>query len=1063
MRLHARVWFLALLTGVLVAALVPAAALAAAEVPVTEKLVATNCKVKTCGEEEVEPGFFEPKKEISVGEAKSEGFTEAGGRVPFGVTDFKVLTIPGGEYSKGTVVPTLRVTHIRTDVAAGLATDPFATERCSLAEFGTELVPGSGFFTEPVGACEESEIGENDATVYGGNPAEGGAGDLPLSGTVYNLVPGEKETMANGAKLASLYGVALKLPQPLTEALLAGGFKKAEKEGAVPGEHGFPSLATQKFLEEQQYYAHTLIKGNVEWGKEARGTNQGDFHDYFEIEVSPELPLIRSRLVFEGKTGEGDFITNATSCPGDNTTSLKITDLEGNEAPVKGFTTPIGLEGCEGLEFKPGFAFSTSTTLSDQPDEVTAEASEHHEPKKTDVSQVKSASFTLPEGMTLNPSAAAGLEACTPSQAHQEAKLTAQERATFSEKFGVECPVGSKIGTVSLNVPTLPDGSLKGSVYLGGPASGPITGPPYTMYVVANSEQYGVSVRLVGEVVPNPVTGQVTTVFNSPPEQPFSSLKLTFDRGVLTAVANPLICGTPEGSSSFAPTSAPATPKVAAFGVSVTGCAATIPFSLSQGTEDETTNGGGHTSWTYSLGRPEGDQYLQQVKTVLPPGLVGSIPDVTLCGEPQAAKGECTSASRIGSVTVASGSGSSPYTFNGSAYMTGPYNGAPYGLSIVVPAIAGPFNLGNVVSRATINVNQTTAQVTSDAVLPTIVKGIPIRLRSLTVNVNRQGFLYNPTNCSAPSTTESELTSTQGAVQKGLTSSFQLANCASLAFKPGFKATAGAKTSRANGASLVTTITQGAGQSNMKSVKVQLPKQLPSRLSTLQKACTEAQFALSPAGCPAGSKVGTATVITPTLPGKMTGPAYFVSHGGAAFPDLDLVVEDQGVKVILVGNTDIKNGITTTTFASAPDVPVTSVTVSLPTKSNSALGAVGDLCLKPLVMPTTITGQNGKVTKQNTVIAVSGCGVHIVGHKVIGNTAYLTVRTYAAGRISGSGSGVSTVTRSLGAATKAATLKVPLSSRGRGRRRPLKVKLRVGFIPKKKGAHSSASVTVTFR
>ena len=193
----------------------------------------------------------------------------------------------------------------------------------------------------------------------------------------------------------------------------------------------------------------------------------------------------------------------------------------------------------------------------------------------------------------------------------------------------------------------------------------------------------------------------------------------------------------------------------------------------------------------------------------------------------------------------------------------------------------------------------------------------------------------------------------------------------------------------------------------------------------------------------------------------MKGNAYFVSHGGAAFPDLDLVLEDRAVTIILVGNTDITNGITTTTFATTPDVPVSSVKVSLPAKSNSAVSGFGDLCHKPLTMPTTITGQNGKVTKLNTVISVTGCGVKVVGKKVPGNTAILTVQTFAAGRISGSGSWPSSgskrsnglvkqVARNLSQAYKSVTLKVPLANKGKNKSKPLKVRIRVGFLPKKK-------------
>jgi hypothetical protein len=1005
MRAHARISLLALLAGVLIS-LSTAALAQAAEVPGIEKFVATNCEKEKCGQEEVVPGVFnEPKAAITAKEGEEEGYTQAGGRVPFGVTDFKVLTT--GEYPNK--IPTSLVTHLRTDVAPGLATNPFAVKQCSLANFGaTETSPGSGAYPPP--NCPESKLGTNEVTVWLGPKAKT---DAPLSGTVYNLEP-EKG-------LASEFGVAINL-KPLVGV---------------------------------EVFAHTLIKGNVEWGKQANGTNQGDYHDMFEIDVSPKLPLVRSRLVFEGRNGTGDFITNATSCPGHNTTTLKLTDLEGVTVK-KEFTTPIGLAGCGSVPFEPSFALTSETTQNDQPNPFTAAASEPHNPTATDQSQVKSASFTLPEGMTLNPSAAAGLETCTPKQAHQEGTV-------FGPQFGVECPAGSKIGTVSLNVPTLPNGSLTGSVYLGGPESGPITSPPYTIYVVANSERFGVSVRLIGEVVTNEATGQVTTFFRNPPEQPFSELALKFERGVLAPIANPLLCGTATGSTSFEPTSAPGTAKTAAFGVPVTGCGATIPFAPAQSTINQSANAGGHTSYTFNLSRSDGQQYLSQVKTVLPPGLIGAIPVVTPCVEPQAGLGTCSSASQIGTARVLAGSGATPYFFSGPVYLTGPYSGAPYGMSIAVPAIAGPFNLGTVVTRATINVNQTTAQVTVASVLPRIFKGIPLRLRRISVAIEKQSFLFNPTNCS-PFAAESSVTgfvpgsSTSSTVS--LSSPFQVENCGALAFKPTFKAATSARTSKANGASLETTLNAVPGQANVKSVLVQLPKALPSRLTTLQKACLAAVFEANPFGCPAGSYVGGVRANTPALPDKMKGPAVLVSHGGAAFPDLDLVLEADGIRVILVGNTDIKNGITKTTFASTPDVPVSSVTVNLPVGPHSALGAISDLCAIPLVMPTTITGQNGKVITQNTKINVTGCGVRIVGHKVIGSTLYLTVRTSAAGRISGSGAHLVSVSRSLNSAANATTLKIPLR---RGTHRPVTTRVRVGFVPKHRGATSVAFLTVRFR
>jgi hypothetical protein len=205
---------------------------------------------------------------------------------------------------------------------------------------------------------------------------------------------------------------------------------------------------------------------------------------------------------------------------------------------------------------------------------------------------------------------------------------------------------------------------------------------------------------------------------------------------------------------------------------------------------------------------------------------------------------------------------------------------------------------------------------------------------------------------------------------------FEAAGCQTLAFKPSFKAASSARSSKANGAELETTVNETIGQANIKSVLVQLPAQLPSRLTTLQKACLAATFEANPGSCPPGSFVGGARANTPTLPGKLQGPAILVSHGGEAFPDLDLVMDANGVRVILVGHTDIKKAITTTNFSTTPDVPVSSITVNLPRGPNSALTANGSLCQKPLIMPTTITGQNGKQIKQNTRINVRNCPRH---------------------------------------------------------------------------------------
>ena len=1028
MRVHVRVSLVALLVSASVAVAAPAA-----QAFGIESFYAANCKTSAC----------------NASSPNSEYFTQAAGHPFAGITDFKLKTI---QVEPGVFVPEGSVQTVRTDVGVGVSTNPEAVAKCSVEKFESkEIEPAKHFYLAPECAAAEpgnTVIGENKVTTAFEIP-EGSHHfiDVQLSGKLYNLEqkPG----------LASYFGVALEIPAAFTK--------------------GTP-------LEGIPVYVHTFLEGHIEWGVESpaaakvesRGTGKADYHDYYVIkEITPGL--IESRLIFNGEagnTGLGGFVTNPSTCSGtgpQTTTTLHVEAGAGETANL-GFSGPLGTEGCNGaapfstVPFAPTFALGAEKTQSDQPDGITAELGLPHDESPTgiDSSQLKTASFTLPEGMTMNPSAANGLQACSPAQAR-----------IGSATFGVACPEASKIGSVTLNVPDLPNGSLEGSVYLGGPETGPITGPPYTVYINAESTKYDVDVRLEGSVTPNETTGRLTATFSKNPEQPFTNIALHFKGGATAPIANPLACGTAKTETDLTPfTGTAAQSPTRSFTVDSNNaggsCASPLPFTLSQSTQNASSVAGANTSYTLNLGRNEGQQYLSQVKTVLPAGLVGLIPTVPLCGEAEANAGTCSVGSQIGSVTVAAGSGSSPYTFYGQAYLTGPYNGAPYGMSIVVPAAAGPFNLGLVVTRATIAVEPYTARVVVTSSIPTIVKGVPLRLRGISIAINRTGFMRNPTNCAALAT-ESTLSGfttlgVAGTATQSLSSPFQVANCTGLAFKPKFGAAAGAKTSKANGASLETTLNVPAGQSNVKSVLVQLPKQLPSRLTTLQKACPEATFAANPYSCPSGSFVGGVRANTPVLSAKLKGPAILVSHGGAAFPDLDLLLEGDGVRVILVGNTNIKSGITTTNFAATPDVPVTSITVNLPIGGHSALTADGNVCANKLLMPTTIVGQNGTSFKQNTTIKITNCPVRVVGQKVVGNTAYITVQTFSAGRISGKGSNLGTVFRGLGKAEKTATLKVSLTRAGSGRGRPLRVKLRVGFVPKKKGTPSSVTyTTVTFR
>jgi hypothetical protein len=1000
-----------------------------------EKFVTANCIAShpECVEEEVKVGPFVYSfpKEPSLSEAREGAYTQAAGHPAVGITAFEINTegtfpnaAPAGVASGGVV------THVRTDVAPGVSTNPEAMAKCSFAEFGAEALPGSGLFPEPK-CSPASEIGENKVVVWTGPKAFPEGGDFPLSGKVYNLVQPEG--------LASDFGVALELPKAFTEPKLNAIF------------HG-----TQPGIEKAQYFAHTLIEGHIEWA--------GDYHDYYEIAVSPEIPLIASRLSLfgdRGTTGHGGFITNPSRCEGPGaltTNEVKLKSLAGQEGAKK-YIAPIGPEGCLGEPsftappFAPTLQVTPETTQSDQPTRVTAELAVPHSPLPTelDSSQLRTATVTLPEGMTLNPSAATGLRACTPAQ------------IGIGTRNPVACPVESRLGKVTLTVPDLPETEpLTGHIYLGG--TEPITGgsaaaPEYTIYVDAESTRYGISVRLQGTAKPNPTTGRVTTVFANNPEQPFSNIKLAFKGGALAPIANPLSCGAATTETSLIPYTGTATKSPFwTFFVDSNGmggaCASPLPFSLSQATTSQPTAGGAPTSFTFNLGRTDGQQYLSHVSAALPLGLVGKIPTVPLCPEPQAAAGECPSESQIGTATTTVGSGGAPVQFSGPVYLTGPTGSAPYGMVTVIKATVGPFSLGNVIVRSRIEVNPNNAQVTVASDVPTIFKGIPLRMKTLSLAINGQGFLINPTNCGALAT-NTTLTSSLGATQP-ISTPFQATGCGSLGFKPKFGASTNAKTSRANGASLITNVNIPAGlAANIKSVLVTVPKQLPSRLSTLKNACLEAVFNANPSSCPSNSRVGTARVKTPVLPDQLSGPAYFVSHGGAAFPDLDLVLSADGVTVILVGNTNISKGVTTTNFASTPDVPFTGFELNLPSGPNSAVAAVGNLCKQSLVTPTTITAQNGKTMKQNTIVAVSACPVTVLSSHAKGNKAVVTVKAPAAGRVSGGGTNLKTIYKNSGKAQKV-TLEVPLTSG----RRPLTVSVRIGFVPKAKSQKTSVAHAV---
>ncbi len=713
---------------------------------------------------------------------------------------------------------------------------------------------------------------------------------------------------------------------------------------------------------------HIFLEGHVSWNS--------DFHEYFEINnISKSIPLLKSKLIFDGRAGEGNFLTLPSVCSTTTTSHLEVESWEGEISKTQTHT-PVGVEGCDRVPFKPTAEAHPETAKSDEPDGVTAEVKvpQNVGAEVIDTSDIDDAHVTLPEGLTLNPSAAHGLATCTEAQAGLQ-QISPGVRSTAP----VTCPAASKVGSVSIET-DLPPGSLTGTVYLGSPTGAPITSPPYTIYVDAESG-LGVAVRLQGQITPNPGTGRLEATFAGNPQLPFGDLAMKFDGGSLAPLANPLSCATGAVEAAFTPYTGGAL-ALSSTPFAAGGCASPLPFALSQSTHDSSPDAGAYTSYTFDLARADGQQYLSGVTTTLPAGLLGAIPTVALCAEAQANAGTCPAASEIGSASASAGAGPEPYGFAGKVYLTGPYNGAPYGLSIVVPANAGPFELGDVIARASIGVGLYSGRAVVTAVLPRIVQGVPLRLRNIEVAVNRPDFLFNPTSCGALAT-ESQLSGfvpgSSALAGQGVSSPFQVGECNKLAFTPKLTATAGARVSRVDGASLEVKVTQAAHQADIREVMASLPKKLAARITTLRKACPAASFEAGPppGGCSKEARVGSATVTTPVLPGQLTGPAYLVSHGGEAYPDLDVILSgDNGVEVVLVGHTHISAaGILSSSFESLPDVPISSFALSIPKALNSVLtdNRNGSLCGSNLVMPTTIVSQSGAKITQSTKIAVSNC------------------------------------------------------------------------------------------
>jgi hypothetical protein len=925
---------------------------------------------------------------------------------------------------------------VQVQLPPGFVGNPNATPKCSYAEFNLKECPDDtavGVETTVLGELNRG-AGYNNAwyrgPVYNVETPGGVAAEFGYyaAGVVRILLDASVRTGSDYGVTASVFDI------PQVQQVLASTvtFWGVPAEASHDPYRGKCLLNTESFGQGEPGEGQWLGEPYLEEVSKGKACPAG----------VPVQPLLTNPTSC-GEPREASMSVDDWENPGNFATEPG--NLTGENVYTKTAVLPK-LTGCEKLDFSPSLTVQPDGTAGSTPTGLNVGVHVSQEsttnPEGLGEADVKDTTVALPPGVQVSPSASDGLLACSgnpsdaPGTPGNEIGFTGFKELNPVSEPGVQtpqytprlpgsipalqdgesavlapgenfCPDASKIANVRISTPLL-EHELTGAVYLAAPQNFTFAGAaeenPFksliAMYLVAEEPATGVLVKLPGKVSLGEGTGQITTTFEDTPQTPFSELKLEFFGTARAPLATPALCGSYDTEASFVPWSGtPAAHPPASFqiesGPNGSACPnppgdqslSTLPFAPALASDTTNIQAGAFTPLQTTLGREDGNQQIQQVTLHYPPGVSGLLSGVKLCGEQQANEGTCGPESEIGESIVSVGLGNDPFTVTGGkAYITGPYQGAPFGLSIVNPAKAGPFDLQEgkpVVVRATVNVDPHTAALTVTTntaaqgyAIPHMIEGIPLQIKHVNVNVDRPGFTINPTSCN-PTQVTGTIASAEGA-SSPVSIPFQVTNCASLKFAPDFKVSTSGKTSKAKGASLTSTVTYPSATpgtyANVTRVKVDLPKQLPSRLTTLQKACTNAQFELNPANCPSESKIGYAIVHTPLLPVPLVGPAIFVSHGGEAFPSLTMVLQGYGVTVDLVGTTNISPaGITSTTFKTLPDSPFTSFELTLPEGKYSALAANGNLCKSKLVMPTEFVGQNGFKINESTKISVTGC------------------------------------------------------------------------------------------
>jgi hypothetical protein len=849
-------------------------------------------------------------------------FEQAGGHPFEGYTEFAFATDASGQ-------PTGVTEDIRVDIPVGLIPNPQALPQCTDAQLLARLCP------------DDSQVGVQEMTAsLAGLPVD-------LKVPLYNMTLGPDQV----ARIAFNPTDAIPVVPvgPVADALLGVG--PVEIVGGVRENGDFGMFFTISDLPEA---APVIASKLTFWGIPAA--------EEHNAERGRACALVTTLLCFpltgaDTNAAKVPFLTNPTRCDGVKLHTSFQAKARTGEVVTASASTPTGPDGeegpqrCEDVPFEPSIAVAPDSSRADSPTGPLVAIDVPQPGLRQDVlatSHVEDVALTLPPGMTINPSAAAGLEACTDEQ--------------LGAKTGraLACPEASRIGDVRIDTPLLPV-PLTGGAYIGQPLSG----DRYRLFLAVTGQ--GVDVRLKGSIRPDPATGQVTTVFADNPQVPFERLAIDFRDGALAPLATPADCGQKTATASLVPHSGtPAATPSSSFAIG--GCDGPA-FAPSFGVATATADAGAFSPFSVSFGRDDGQQPLGAVSLELPPGLLGLISRVEQCDDARAAAGACPLESRIGTASVRSGAGPQPFPLSGPVYLTGPYKGAPFGLAVVIRAIAGPFDLGTVVVRQAIHVDPVDAhlRVVSDP-LPAILEGVPLRLRSVDVTLDRPGFMVNPTSCGAKEVRGS-LGSTLGATAAPV-GTFAVAGCERLPLSPRLRvALTGSRQTRDGGHPGVrAVVTQPGGQSNLREVRVRLPISLALDPANARGLC-EFEDGLA-ARCPESSVIGRARAISPVLNRPIEGPVYFVKgvridpRTGRRIRTLPtLLAKMRGeVEIHLRARTDVERGRLVSTFESIPDAPISRFDLALRGGRGGVLVVTTnrDLCSGVQRAGLRIDGHSGK-------------------------------------------------------------------------------------------------------